>query len=145
MKRKYFGALLCVVVIVGVLFTVGLQKKNSKSEIFNYVRENQAHLSQFVADIMDTAEKDSTYGNWSVTYYEDSGTVEFLTKGRGIGSATVYEGFYYSEHDIPIGFQGTELAFIPNGDGWIWQETDGDNHEQTERIMTHWFWFEMSF
>lgn len=66
MKRKHLGIFLCVIAIVGVLFTVVLQKKDSKSEIFSYVRENQAHLSQFVSDAMEVGKIVSTYRNWSV-------------------------------------------------------------------------------
>lgn len=53
MKRKHLGIFLCVIAVVGVLFTVALQKKDSKSEIFSFVRENQTHLSQFVCDTME--------------------------------------------------------------------------------------------
>ena len=145
MKRKHLGIFLCVIAVVGVLFTVALQKKDSKSEIFSFVRENQTHLSQFVCDTMEAGKIVSTYRNWSVDYYEGVGAVEFLTNSFGIGPATTYEGFYYNENDIPIGFQGVNLNFIQNENGWTWQEADGDNYEQTERIIAHWFWFKISF
>ena len=106
MKRKHLGIFLCVIAIVGVLFTVVLQKKDSKSEIFSYVRENQAHLSQFVSDTMEVDKIVSTYRNWSVDYYEDVGAVEFLTNSFGIGPATTYEGFYYSEMIYQSVFKG---------------------------------------
>ena len=144
-QRKHLGIFLCVIAVVGVLFTVALQKKDSKSEIFSFVRENQTHLSQFVCDTMEAGKIVSTYRNWSVDYYEGVGAVEFLTNSFGIGPATTYEGFYYSENDIPIGFQGVNLNFIQNENGWTWQEADGDNYEQTERIIAHWFWFKISF
>ena len=78
MKRKHLGIFLCVIAVVGVLFTVALQKKDSKSEIFSFVRENQTHLSQFVCDTMEAGKIVSTYRNWSVDYYEGVGAVEFL-------------------------------------------------------------------
>ena len=68
MKRKHLGIFLCVIAVVGVLFTVALQKKDSKSEIFSFVRENQTHLSQFVCDTMEAGKIVSTYRNWSVDY-----------------------------------------------------------------------------
>ena len=71
--------------------------------------------------------------------------VEFIIKGTGIGSSTACEGFYYSEDDRPIGFQGTELDFVQDGAGWNWKEKSGDNHERIEKITAHWYWFRMSF
>ena len=145
MKRKRVWFLLCGVAITGILCVVILQKGSTKSEIFDYVQGNQADLERFAVELIRVNGKDAKYRNWPVAYYEDVRTVEFLTKGSGLGPVTTYEGFYYSENDVPIGFQGVELDFIQDGDGWIWRESNGDNCNQTERITEHWFWFKMSF
>lgn len=145
MKRKWVWFLLCGVAITGILCVVILQKGSTKSEIFDYVQGNQADLERFAVELIRVNGKDAKYRNWPVAYYEDVRTVEFLTKGSGLGPVTTYEGFYYSENDVPVGFQGVELDFIQDGDGWIWREANGDNCDQTERITEHWFWFKMSF
>lgn len=145
MKRKRVWFLLCGVAIAGILCVVILQKGSTKSEIFDYVQGNQADLERFAVELIRVNGKDAKYRNWPVAYYEDVRTVEFLTKGSGLGPVTTYEGFYYSENDVPVGFQGVELDFIQDGDGWIWREANGDNCDQTERITEHWFWFKMSF
>lgn len=145
MKRKWVWFLLCGVAITGILCVVILQKGSTKSEIFDYVQGNQADLERFAVELIRVNGKDAKYRNWPVAYYEDVRTVEFLTKGSGLGPVTTYEGFYYSENDVPVGFQGVELDFIQDGDGWIWREPNGDNCNQTERITEHWFWFKMSF
>ncbi|MCI9432972.1 MAG: hypothetical protein HFF70_11185 [Oscillospiraceae bacterium] len=145
MKRKRVWFLLCGVAITGILCVVILQKGSTKSEIFDYVQGNQADLERFAVELIRVNGKDAKYRNWPVAYYEDVRTVEFLTKGSGLGPVTTYEGFYYSENDVPVGFQGVELDFIQDGDGWIWREANGDNCDQTERITEHWFWFKMSF
>lgn len=145
MKRKWVWFLLCGVAIAGILCVVILQKGSTKSEIFDYVQGNQADLERFAVELMRVNGKDAKYKDWPVACYEDVRTVEFLTKGSGLGPVTTYEGFYYSENDVPIGFQGVELDFIQDGDGWIWRESNGDNCNQTERITEHWFWFKMSF
>ena len=145
MKRKRVWFLLCGVAITGILCVVILQKGSTKSEIFDYVQGNQADLERFAVELIRVNGKDAKYRNWPVAYYEDVRTVEFLTKGSGLGPVTTYEGFYYSENDVPVGFQGVELDFIQDGDGWIWREANGDNCDQTERISEHWFWFKMSF
>lgn len=145
MKRKRVWFLLCGVAITGILCVVILQKGSTKSEIFDYVQENQVDLERFAVELMRVNGKDAKYKDWPVACYEDVRTVEFLTKGSGLGPVTTYEGFYYSENDVPVGFQGVELDFIQDGDGWIWREANGDNCDQTERITEHWFWFKMSF
>lgn len=145
MKRKWVWFLLCGVAIAGILCVVILQKGSTKSEIFDYVQGNQADLERFAVELMRVNGKDAKYKDWPVACYEDVRTVEFLTKGSGLGPVTTYEGFYYSENDVPVGFQGVELDFIQDGDGWIWRESNGDNCNQTERITEHWFWFKMSF
>lgn len=145
MKRKWVWFLLCGVAITGILCVVILQKGSTKSEIFDYVQGNQADLERFAVELMRVNGKDAKYKDWPVACYEDVRTVEFLTKGSGLGPVTTYEGFYYSENDVPVGFQGVELDFIQDGDGWIWREANGDNCDQTERITEHWFWFKMSF
>ena len=145
MKRKRVWFLLCGVAIAEILCVVILQKGSTKSEIFDYVQGNQADLERFAVELMRVNGKDAKYKDWPVACYEDVRTVEFLTKGSGLGPVTTYEGFYYSENDVPVGFQGVELDFIQDGDGWIWREPNGDNCNQTERITEHWFWFKMSF
>ena len=145
MKRKWVWFLLCGVAIAGILCVVILQKGSTKSEIFDYVQGNQADLERFAVELMRVNGKDAKYKDWPVACYEDVRTVEFLTKGSGLGPVTTYEGFYYSENNAPVGFQGVELDFIQDGDGWIWRESNGDNCNQTERITEHWFWFKMSF
>ena len=88
---------------------------------------------------------DTAYNGWQVSCYPAVGMVEFITKGTGVGSSTTYEGFYYSEDDRPIGFQGTEAGFVPYDTGWSWEEEKGDNRERTERITARWYWFQMNF
>ena len=59
--------------------------------------------------------------------------IEFSTFSSGFGSETVYEGFYYSDEDVPCGFQGTCMSFQFDGGSWSWHESDGDNFEYTEK------------
>jgi hypothetical protein len=44
--------------------------------------------------------------------------IEFSTFSSGFGSETVYEGFYYSDEDVPFGFQGTSMSFQFDGGSW---------------------------
>ena len=77
--------------------------------------------------------------------YPECGMIEFSTFSSGFGSETVYEGFYYSDEDVPFGFQGASMSFQSDGGGWSWHESDGDNFEYTEKILGKWYWYRMHF
>lgn len=71
--------------------------------------------------------------------------IQFTGLSKGLGSSTVYTGFYFSADGSPKGFQGTEMMYSPNGTGWYWKEEHGDNYAYTEEIIEKWYWFEMHF
>lgn len=144
-KLKAVLAAVCVLCILVIVYAVVFQKRNAKVDIIEYVQTNQEALEQLAAGLMADPPEGTAYNGWQVAYYPAAGMIEFITKGTGIGSATAYEGFYYSEDDRPIGFQGTEVDFVWDDTGWSWEETDGDNHERTERITARWYWFQMNF
>lgn len=145
MKKKWLALLLCVAAAAGCLYAAALHTHSTKAGVINYVQVNQAALEQFAFGLLEDPVGETRYNGWQVNSYQDAGMVEFITKGTGIGSSTAYEGFYYSEDDRPIGFQGTELDFVQDGLGWSWKEEDGDNCEHIEKITAHWYWFRMSF
>ena len=144
-KRKAVLAAVCVLCILVIAYAAVFQKRVEKADIIEYVQTNQEALERFATTLMADPPKYAAYNGWRVYYYPAAGMVEFITKGTGIGSATAYEGFYYSEDDRPIGFQGTEVDFVRDDTGWSWEEADGDNHERTEKITAHWYWFQMDF
>lgn len=149
MKRPIVVAaicILCAIAAAGFLYTAVFQKSGAKADIIEYVQTNQEALEQFATGLLADPPGVTAYnGEWQISWYPAAGMVEFITKGTGIGSATAYEGFYYSEDDRPIGFQGTEVDFARDDTGWSWEEADGDNHERTERITACWYWFRMDF
>lgn len=136
---------LCAMAASGFLYAAIFQKHSEKDSIIEYVQTNQEALDQFVTGLMADSPGDTAYNGWQVSCYPAVGMVEFITKGTGVGSSTAYEGFYYSEDDCPIGFQGTEAGFVPDDTGWSWEEENGDNRERTERISARWYWFQMNF
>jgi len=89
-------------------------------------------------------EKDSYHG-WKVDCYKENEQVEFLVSASGFGSSTSYKGIYYSAQNIPLGFQGADVDFVPYENGWRWEQNGGDNWQYTERIFENWFWFEIHF
>lgn len=120
--------------------------KASKLGTYLYVRCNYTHLEEFAAEVIQTgAIPDDRYKRRDVRYYPEYGMIEFSTFSSGFGSETVYEGFYYSDEDVPCGFQGTSMSFQFDGGSWSWHESDGDNFEYTENILGKWYWYRMHF
>ena len=145
LKKKGLALLLCVAAAAGCLYAAALHKRSTKEGTIEYVQANQAALEQFASGLLEDPAEGARYNGWQADCYQAVRMVEFIIKGTGIGSSTAYEGFYYSEDDRPIGFQGTELDFVQDGAGWSWREESGDNHERIEKITAHWYWFQMSF
>lgn len=120
-------------------------QNNTKSAIFDFVQTNEAELEQFAQALWAEGERSAQYESWTVEVYRSANTIQFCVGGKGLGSATSYTGFYYSLDGALKGFQGVALDYEPDGAGWSWQETDGDNHAYTEQITGNWYWYEMSF
>lgn len=75
--------------------------------------------------------------------------IDLYCGGAGIGSATSYYGFYYSENDSIDDMQninypaGEELK--PDGSGYSWNEMDGDNRFYVEKIMDNFYYYESHY
>ena len=121
--------------------------KDAKPTVINYVQRHSTELMHYAESVIKDNNYNSTatYNGWDVSYWAESNMVEFLVKGFGLGSATTYEGFYYSPDDKPIGFQGADVDFEKESIGWRWEDSTGDNWNYTEKIIDRWYCFKMSF
>lgn len=133
-----FSLLIIVVTFFAIRKPVSIQ---------NFVKDHSDKLTQYAESMIQTGSngKRETYGDYEMTYWATTNMVEFVARKNGIGSSTVYEGFYYSPDDKPLGFQGNQVQFTESDSGWIWKESNGDNWEYTEKIQEHWYWFEFHF
>lgn len=84
-------------------------------------------------------------GAKEIRYREQNKMIEFTCKSAGFVAGSSYYGFYFSPKDVPLGFEGTQMAFVEDGLGWKFEEADGDNWDYTEKIVDHWYYFEMHF
>ncbi|HIY03666.1 MAG TPA: hypothetical protein H9733_01710 [Candidatus Anaerotignum merdipullorum] len=142
-KTAIFFALIIGLIIVYLLLS---HNSNSKSAIINYVQNNKSELETYVQDISaDEKTYTDIYNNWNVSYYQNSGVVEFLVSTGGLGSSSKYYGFYYSPQNIPMGYQEQNVKLLENETGWQWSDPNGDNQYYTEKIADNWYWFEMDF
>ena len=143
--RWIVGILLAVCCIGMVVFFS--MNGTSKKAVTEYVRQDSEQLDKIVQEIIDAGQvtENTAYRDYEIHYNVQSQMVEFRVKSSGIGSSTSYSGFYYSPSGEPMGFQGTDLTFVPDGAGWRWTEEGGDNWEYTEQITGNWYWFEVYF
>ena len=76
--------------------------------------------------------------------YGQGECVEFWSGGAGLGPSTSYWGVTYSEYG-PVGFQSVALDYVPDGDGWFWEESVGDNWSRVTPLEGNWYLYEMHF
>ncbi len=139
--------LILTAAIILLLSSVFLIK--SKGFIFLLVEHYQDELTATANAIIESGEESPEH-SWYfryVDYYDSSHMVKFTTSYWGIVPSGVLKGFYYSPKNIPLGydFGGELVSFVPYEEGWLWEEEDGNNTIHTERIVDHWFWFEMRY
>ena len=111
------------------------------------VERDQAELTQIVQQVTQARSVDGVQydGARRVVFVQDTGMVEFVCDAWGFASQTASSGFYYSPGGVPLGFDGADLALVPENGGWRWDEDGGDNWYYTERLCGNWFFYEMHF
>lgn len=117
----------------------------NKDEVIKFVCENETELLEAVES-----------GDFSA--FEDQGiikeidtndtVVDFYCGGAGMGAGTIYVGFYYTADDDMNALwcappSGSSLT--ATGDGYEWQEPNGDNRYYTEHICGNFYYYEASF
>ncbi|NMC57132.1 MAG: hypothetical protein GYA50_07930 [Eubacteriaceae bacterium] len=79
-------------------------------------------------------------------YYSKSGRlcIIFDCGNESFMSSGGYYGFYFTEDNKPIGWEGTDVNFEQDGDQWIYKDMENYGAKYiTERIIDNWFYFEM--
>ena len=117
----------------------------SQDDIFKFVREEEKELLNAIET-----------GDFSV--FENQGfikridayetVVDFSCGGAGVGSGTSYVGFYYTpENDMAAVWCAppSASALTSSGNGFEWQESNGDNRYYTEHICGNFYYYEASF
>ena len=116
-----------------------------KEEVFAFVCEQEAALLAAIEAGDFSAFEDQGFIK-SISPREDH--VDFSCGGAGIGSGTSYVGFYYTpNHDKTAVWCAPQAAdaLSPSGDGFFWQEPNGDNRYYTEHICGNFYYYEASF
>ena len=128
-----------------MIFAAVSDDRASKKEVFEFVRKQEDELLEAIksGDFSD-------FENQGLIkdINPDSQVVEFYCGGAGFGSGTSYVGFYYSPDDNMSAVwcaPPSDSSLIPSGDGFRWQEPNGDNQYYTEHICGNFYYYEASF
>ena len=144
--------LLCVMLVLvgygGILllfFSTAIGDGAAKDKIFEFVREEETALLTAIEQ-----EEFSAFGNQGFIKEidADSDVVDFSCGGAGLGAATSYVGFYYTADDDMTAVwcaPPSSDSLTPSGNGFEWQEPDGDNRYYTEHICGNFYYYEASF
>ena len=71
--------------------------------------------------------------------------IEYRCGASGFGSATSYYGFYYAPDGTMDQLWCAGTPLIPQGNGWLYEEKNGDNRYYTEEITDGFYYYEASF
>lgn len=141
-KKKWIAAAAAAVLLLALLFRPGPLDRAAAR-----VRSDPEALTALAESIFakGNAVGCEYPGVREITFYRESGWLEFRCGGAGFVPSASYYGFYYAPDAVPIGFQGAPAALVPDGAGWRWHEADGDNWYYTEPVFDHWYVYEMHF
>ena len=138
----------CLDILAGAyfLFLVATgDDRADKDEVFDFVSENEEELLKAIE-----AGDYSAFENQGVIKDIDTyeTVVDFYCGGAGVGSGTSYVGFYYTlENDMAAVWCAPSFAsaLTPSGNGFEWQEPNGDDRYYTEHICGNFYYYEASF
>ena len=116
-----------------------------KDEVFDFVRGNEEKLLRAI----ETGDFSAFENQGFIKDIDaDETVVDFSCGGAGVGSGTSYVGFYYtSENDMAAVWCAPSFAsaLTPSGNGFEWQEPNGDNRYYTEHICGNFYYYEAAF
>lgn len=136
-KRVIMISLLLIFAITVMLWDVGVKI---------FIQVNHQSLETFAVKSLEIASSEYEqlrYGIWDASCWKNANVVEFYTGNIGIAPSSHVKGFYYSADDIPIAFNAADTPLIADESGWHWEKLG--NKGKTERIIPHWFWYEVNF
>lgn len=142
MKRALFvvGMLAFLVVLAGCG-----SPQARRNQVFQLVEENYETLCSDVEQ-WNFDRSRAIEGIESVEPDEGgSAFVEYDCGGSGFGSSTAYWGFYYSANDDLTHIWCANEPLLPSGDGFLYQQEDGDNRYYTEKIAEHFYYYEAAY
>jgi len=142
MKRLIF--VLCVFGLLLACTGCVIDREKTKTLVMNTVREKCDILLEDI-QAGDFSDSEQINGITAIHPERDRTFIEYECGGYGIGSATSYWGFYYSEEDDMTRIWCAGEPLVPEGKGFLYQQPDGDNRYYTEHIIDHFYFYDASY
>ncbi len=158
MKKKgvIWATIISIVVILAIIIwrffglaiivMIGDMNVPDKNEIFELVNENQIEITNAIQN-NNFEDIEKIKGIEDVT--ETENYIDFYCGGKGIGAATSYYGFYFSEDnaiDVKENIEYPKGEILKqDGRGYSWDEPDGDNRFYVEKIIDGFFYYESHY
>lgn len=122
-----------------------LDGRTDKDTIFRLVQDNQELLAVCIEN--NNFDKLKQYhGIQEIHVYEDH--IEFDCGGAGFGSETAYRGFFYTESNDMYAIwcaPSEDQALTAEGNGYVWNEPEGDNQYYVEKICDKFYYYDAFF
>lgn len=141
-----------ITLAVCALLGGGLFACSPKSAAVHFALHRRAYeeAAEQALELGDGSRVERPFGTSSIGVYQDGPEgetqwVEFSMGAGGFASQTCYWGVTCTTGDDPVGFQGVEQEFVRDGEGWLWEEPEGDNWCRVTPLADHWYFYEMHF
>ena len=138
--------LLSILLAVSVLLTIAACNRNltEKNDIISLFQKNKAVFLQAVSS-GDYSALERVNGVQNV--YCAATYIDIKCGGAGLGSSTHYYGIFYSADDnlCAIDVAGPRDQLAEYGNGYLYQETGGDNRYYVESLGDHFYYYEAHF
>ena len=148
-KKSIKNAVALITALLASVFSLtscslsdGLTDKEDIIKLF--VKHEEAIQSAVNSENFDKIEK--IRGIQSVYIYDDY--IDFSCGGSGFGPSTHYYGFFYSADDNLLAWNGGMCSpneLYENGQGYTYQQTNGDDMYYVEKIVDHFFYYEAHY
>lgn len=141
-RRNLLGA--ACIFIIGSLIVWALGGADCQARVERRFHADREELTQTAEQVLAGQTVEPPAGWLGVSRFDD--VVCFDCGGWGLGPSTRYCGVNYVADDQLVGFQGTSVeGAVPEGDGWLWKQDEGDNCCYVERLAPCWYYFEAKF
>ncbi len=139
-----FGSLLAVLFIATALLSTGQGLTSRDAVVGMYEKNEKAFLT--AAESRDFTALEQIDGVIEISTYQ--GCVDLWCGGFGLGSATSYYGIFFSEKDDLFAVLiscGSSDQLKPDGAGFRYEQTGGDNRYYVEPLGNHYFYYEAHY
>lgn len=139
MKKSF-----AVLIIILITFAACSRNLTDKGDIVSLFHNNETMFLQ-AADSGDWTAIERLNGVRLV--YPSAKCVDIQCGGAGFASNTHYYGIFYSAEDdlCAIWVSGPAEELVAQGDGYLYEQTEGDNRSYIEPLGNHFYYYEGHF